>query len=286
MIKSARNLVTRRFDQLAGRLASSPIVINSVPKAGTHLLEKAVRLMPGCYPANIHIDQFTWPDFKTIAPDQTNSTRARKATIGELEQTLHTIQAGHYATAHFVFQQDLADLMVNIGIRILFIVRDPRDIALSFAKYVSRNQVHFLYEYFQTLSEEERIMTSIVGTVDRVAQAPRQFNIKVQVNNMLPWRWQPNVYTTKFEQLIGEAGGGSNQEQFAELSCIANHIGVHCSTKQLRNVASQLFGGTATFRKGSIGDWRTHFTHEHKQAFKDIAGQMLIDLGYENDFNW
>ncbi|RMF47162.1 MAG: hypothetical protein D6755_05580, partial [Anaerolineae bacterium] len=41
-----------------------------------------------------------------------------------------------------------------------------------------------------------------------------------------------------------------------------------------------------TFRKGKAGGWREHFTPSIKQLFKDVAGDLLIALGYENDYDW
>lgn len=29
-----------------------------------------------------------------------------------------------------------------------------------------------------------------------------------------------------------------------------------------------------------------YFSAEHKDTFKEVAGQLLIDLGYEQDFDW
>ena len=43
---------------------------------------------------------------------------------------------------------------------------------------------------------------------------------------------------------------------------------------------------SSTFRKGTIGDWRNHFTEEHKAAFKEVAEAELIKLGYEKDYDW
>jgi hypothetical protein len=34
------------------------------------------------------------------------------------------------------------------------------------------------------------------------------------------------------------------------------------------------------------GGWREFFTEEHKQLFKDVAGDLLVRLGYEKDNNW
>ena len=40
------------------------------------------------------------------------------------------------------------------------------------------------------------------------------------------------------------------------------------------------------YRKGIRGDWRNHFSEEDKRQFKEIAGDLLIELGYERDTNW
>lgn len=40
------------------------------------------------------------------------------------------------------------------------------------------------------------------------------------------------------------------------------------------------------YRKGIAGDWRNHFTGEHKAVFKQLAGDMLVTLGYERDLGW
>lgn len=45
-------------------------------------------------------------------------------------------------------------------------------------------------------------------------------------------------------------------------------------------------GHQATFRKGISGDWKNHFTDEHKEKIKEKMGNLLIELGYEKDLNW
>jgi sulfotransferase 6B1 len=41
-----------------------------------------------------------------------------------------------------------------------------------------------------------------------------------------------------------------------------------------------------TFRSGKTGEWKKHFTEEHKSLFKEVAGDLLVKLGYERDGNW
>ena len=41
-----------------------------------------------------------------------------------------------------------------------------------------------------------------------------------------------------------------------------------------------------TFRSGKTGGWREFFTEEHKKLFKDVAGDLLVRLGYEKNNDW
>lgn len=40
------------------------------------------------------------------------------------------------------------------------------------------------------------------------------------------------------------------------------------------------------YRKGIAGDWKNHFEDGDKRVFKEIAGDMLVRLGYEKDLSW
>jgi hypothetical protein len=39
-------------------------------------------------------------------------------------------------------------------------------------------------------------------------------------------------------------------------------------------------------KKGKQGSWRDLFTTDNRQVFKRIAGQTLVDWGYEKDLDW
>lgn len=43
---------------------------------------------------------------------------------------------------------------------------------------------------------------------------------------------------------------------------------------------------TSFYRKGIAGDWKGVFTKEDRQAFREEAGELLIELGYEKDDEW
>jgi len=39
-------------------------------------------------------------------------------------------------------------------------------------------------------------------------------------------------------------------------------------------------------RKGHKYDWKNYFSDDHINSFKEIAGETLIDLGYEKNNDW
>jgi hypothetical protein len=43
---------------------------------------------------------------------------------------------------------------------------------------------------------------------------------------------------------------------------------------------------TSFFRKGVAGDWKSVFTERDKRIFKEEAGDLLVKLGYEKNYDW
>jgi hypothetical protein len=273
------------------RAGAARILVNTIPKAGTHLLEKVVRLLPGCAAAGLHVEQFRLGHGSDTGAQAGRQARFEEVPLNDLERELGGIRPGDVATGHLLYSQPLAELLLSMEIKLLGILRDPRDIAVSYAQYVAGLAEHYLFSEYQRLAPAEQLMTTIIGITDAplseaVPYLPMLMDIGQMVRALLPWQYQPNTYTTSFEQLVGPAGGGTRAAQIREITNIARHIGVPCSEARAAAVADQLFGGSATFRKGMIGDWRNHFTPEHTRAFKRVAGDLLMQLGYEASLDW
>ena len=41
-----------------------------------------------------------------------------------------------------------------------------------------------------------------------------------------------------------------------------------------------------TFRSGKTGGWVDHFSEENKALFKEVSGDLLERLGYEENNDW
>ena len=112
-------------------------------------------------------------------------------------------------------------------------------------------------------------------------------SIDYHFRRRLSWMDDRRCLTIRFEDLIGSSGDGEKELQLVVITSIAAYLNTHLRSKDIQFIGDHIFSNrTATFRKGQIGSWREEFSEEHKIVFKEIAGQLLIDLGYEKDFNW
>lgn len=245
------------------------VFANSIPKAGTFMVRRTLSLLPCIAPRwTYHLDS---------------------EIPGCLDQ-LDTVKNGQVVTAHLPWSQSLLEILISNGFRILFIIRDLRDIFASSIHYmVHKAPDHPLHRYLSSLSsDDERLMVCIRHVPAHCYPGGvRPKNIENYIESLLPWLDDPNCLTIRFEDLVGSAGGGSDKKQMETVASIVKHLGIELSEQACEEIAAKIFyTGTRTFRKGQIGDWRNHFTEEHKRAFKEFHGNALIRMGYEKDYDW
>jgi hypothetical protein len=76
------------------------------------------------------------------------------------------------------------------------------------------------------------------------------------------------------------------------LNRIADHFLARIPLQAQRQVILEALEGSInpqrspTFRSGKTGEWRKYFTEEQKKIFKDVAGDLLVRLGYEQSNEW
>lgn len=244
-------------------------LVNSVPKAGTHLLKRGLALLPGVSALDLHFD------IRQLAED----VRA-----GLLE-----LPPGAAATAHLVHRPDYVAALRGLDLAQFLMLRDPRDVALSLAEYIPRQPAHYLHGLFLELPFERRLMACVRGLADpRPAwDSVALHDIAALFGQFLPWADEPGVRCLRFEDLVGSAGGGDEGRQAATLRLVAESLDVGLDQAGLAAVAQGIFDrDSPTFRRGEIGGWRQRYGPEHVRAFKDVAGPLLVELGYERDQDW
>src|SRR5919112_80214 len=220
--------------------------------------------------------------------------RGEKVTVGVvspqhisrrwLARRLSKVPDGSFVNAHCIYTPELADLFHEGGMRVVCILRDPRDVAVSQMHYLKQLKNHFAHEGYMALpSDRERLLVSIRGgeldgrRLQSLAERYRQF---------LSWERDGGAVMVKFEDLVGTKGGGSEEAQRLAVGRVARHLGVAEEEETLRRVEKDLFGVGRTFRKGQIGGWREEFSAEHEEAVKEVMGSLLVELGYEAGPDW
>jgi len=261
----------------SGSLSGSPILFaNSFPKSGTHLLTQVLQGFPKLGPA---VDSGL-PAIVTF-DGPTGKPRAVSSILKDLKR----LKDGDIAYGHLHAFPEVCTEMVRKGIVTFFIFRDLRDVVVSHVHYVTEmepDHVHHDYYSQELFTFDERLMVSILGRPGIKIPFP---NIQERFEPFIPWLDIPEVFALRFEDLI------NNRE--LTLERILDHvIEGGFPLRFPRNESLRILGSginpekSPTFRSGKPGKWRESFSDDHKATFKKIAGDLLIRLGYEDDYEW
>ena len=260
-----------------GSLSDVPVFFaNSFPKSGTHLLTQVLQgftQLGGAVNSGL-------PAI-VMYEGTTGRLRSVEAILGDLAR----LRSGGIAYGHLHARPEIIAYLCRDGFVPYFILRDPRDVAVSHVHYVTgmaSNHVHHDYYAGTLQSFDERLKTSILGRPGWEALFP---DIRARFEPYMDWLGQPEVLTLRYEDFISERVGTLEQVLDHALS---RGFSIHVDRKEAvgileRNIAPER---SPTFREGRAGGWRESFQAEHKALFKQVAGDLLIRLGYERDHDW
>jgi sulfotransferase 6B1 len=253
-----------------------------MPKAGTHLLASLLDELPEMRYSGVHhgLNQF-----RAYPGDPLNDGSG--ADWARLRASLSKVGQGQYVTGHFPAASPLFQVLDELEYRPILILRDPRDMAVSHVFYVMGLPRHPLHQRYRALPDmNARMMAYITGS-EGDGWGPATRPVDARLREYLPWADEPGCLVLRFEDLVGSRGGGESGRQLLAIEAVARHVDRPLLAKQVDQIALRIFStGSATFRRGEIGDWKNHFNDAHKAAFKEGAGELLIRLGYETDDAW
>jgi sulfotransferase 6B1 len=254
---------------------TAPILFaNSFPKSGTHLLTQVLQGMAKIGPA---VDSGLPAIVMFDGP--TGQPRPMKAILSDLAR----LRTGDIAYGHLHAAPEIVPVLCRDGVALFFIYRDPRDVVVSHVHYVTEietNHVH--HAYYRALPDfDARLKTSILGRPEMGDLFP---DIRARFEPFLGWL-RPEVCVLKFEDFI--------HHREATLDRILTHaenygFTFHVSRPDaLRALADSINPQKSpTFRSGRAGSWRDKFTDENKRLFKEATGELLVQLGYEENGDW
>jgi len=276
---SLRNIVyqTEKLIQLA-RFKSQkdlPILLGiSFPKSGTHLLDQILLGFSNVAPFSKRVHSF-YAEYE--------GESGRKRTPEQALAWLDSLRPRDVASAHLFARPDVVKRVCSPKFVPYFIFRDPRDVVVSHVFYVTdMEERHVHHEYYQSLPDfNARLNVSILGRPDSKIEFS---NIADRFAPYLDWINHPEVLTIHFEDLI--------HARPAALTRIMNHLLTRSPLPATRQLILDSLETSInpkkspTFRSGKTGEWKKYFTDEHKKIFKDVAGDLLVKLGYEKNNDW
>jgi hypothetical protein len=253
--------------------ALPPVFVNSFPKSGTHLLLQIAEGLPGRV------------NYGAFLASMTSSFQFRERSANGTCRFIQSFVPGEVVRGHLFFEPQYARGLAERNVVHYFIYRDPRSVVVSEAHYLKEmNRWHRLHTYFHRLSIEDAIALSITG-LDPAPSGIYYPNIAQRFARYQGWLHHDDCLPIRFEDLVSEAQGGVIQ-QMAEL--YARHSGGQLDTDGCIRVMSAAIAPhrSHTFRSGKKSAWQSEFTAEHRRLFDKVAGDLLIELGYERDHGW
>jgi hypothetical protein len=264
-----------RFSSVDTPETGWPILLGiSFPKSGTHLLDQILLGFSQVAPFSRRLHSF-YAEYE--------GESGRKRSPEQALVWLDSLHSGDITSAHLFAREQVVKRVCSSAFVPYFIFRDPRDVVVSHVFYVTGMEArHVHHDYYQSLPDfDSRLKVSILGRPDTNIEFP---NISDRFEPYLGWLDQPSVMKIHFEDLINDRATTLNR--------IIDHFLVSVPLKAPRGLILESLessinpGRSPTFRSGKTGEWKKHFTPEHKKIFKDVAGDLLVKLGYEKDNHW
>lgn len=251
-----------------------PLFGNSKPKSGSHLLLQILngftQIMPYKYVA--------------VDPVRTITKAGRRKRKEDILRELQSVPRGAIGWGYVEPSPENVSFLCQPGRVNYFIYRDPRDLLVSQVFFATdMHEEHGMHEYYNSLPDfAERLKIAITG-IDR--DGLRMVSVKDRYEGVFQWLKQEQVMCIRFEDLINRRDWMLNAmldevERTGYQIPTTRETALKVLTDAIQPKKSH------TFRSGKTGGWRDHFTDEHKQLFKDVAGDLMVQLGYEKSNDW
>lgn len=244
-----------------------PWFLNSIPKSGTNLLIQAFSGFPNLWhhPADTFFDPYDYA---------TSFYR-----LGQLTN-------GYFAVGHIYYSQEWTRMLRRLQMKQVFLIRDLRDVLVSFGEFiVNKPEYHTMHPLRSYLLEHgstnlERIYLLMDGIQNDEMHYP---DLVTWASPFLDWLHDSNTLVVKYEDLVRNRASRTKT-----LARIVQYLADEdLTTRKLREIIKTMEDSInpntcGTFRKGVIGDWRTHIPPEDTEAFTEAIRPLLTAFGYED----
>lgn len=243
------------------------VLVNGSPKSGTTWMLRLVTSLPGY-------------------------SRVPETNFGNEIGRLERICRGQVAHGHHPYTPALRRILEAKGFKVVLMVRDPRDQAVSRMFHAMRDPAHTQHRQLNRLSIDEALMASIEGL-------PGLRGVREAHALTKSWLEHRDLrLVIRYEDLLNDSiGQFSKVLEYLALTLRPSLQKAVVSRNRFQRLSiGRRFwksprspgqeDAQSHFRKGICGDWRNYFTDRHIKRFQELAGDALIELGYESSDDW
>ncbi|MEW6239280.1 MAG: sulfotransferase domain-containing protein [Chloroflexota bacterium] len=251
-----------------------PIFGNAKPKSGSHLLLQVLAGM-------CQVAPYKYVD---ADPVRTINKDGGRRTADDILHDLRSVPRGVIGWGYVDATPENVSFLTQSGRVNYFIYRDPRDLLVSQVFFATEMyEEHGMHDFYNSLPDfGERLKVAITG-IDRGGLY--MVSVKGRYEGVFQWLATPGVMCLRYEDLVD-----NRDTTLASMLDQVEKTGYKIPTPREKAMSILVDAiqpqKSRTFRSGKTGGWREFFSDEHKNLFKDVAGDLLVKLGYEQNNDW
>ncbi len=267
------------------------ILLNSIPKSGTNLLQKCLELAGVNWSGRSLAASSNFGRYRSI------KNLLRSPAMGEVPVSLgldvpvnvserwlrsYVREAQGYISGHMAYSGHLYEILSSENFRVIQVIRHPCAIVASWANFIAEPGYYRsnIQKRMSRLSFDERVKLLVNG-----GYLERQYIAGIRDVFLRAQGWyekKGGVLVVRFEDLVGARGGGDDEFQRRTLEEIFSYAGLEPDQSRVGGIQSRLYGGTHTFRKGQIDGWKDQLSEDtEREVYHLLKGINGVDqLGY------
>lgn len=265
---------------------TAPILLaNAVPKSGTYMVDAIIRATNLYCEANLTVMLHCYNEIKADGSVETH--------FQPLQRTLAVLRPGFAYPGHLGYtpeaDAELGRLVNQRKFMHVFTYRDPRDIVISYANYITHSKV------FSAQNEHNRTLQTTMwekySTDDERISHWIKNHRELNLVGYEPWRHSRFTHAFRFEDLFADLIALKSGRLGAVFERLLSSISSHATAEKRRNderAARELFGEiygqgpTAQPGMDKIARYKRVFTDGHWQLAQDYGLDEVVRIfGYD-----
>jgi hypothetical protein len=244
------------------------VIINSIPKSGTYLLNQLVSAL-GSHPkaADLHFNDQHY----TTGADAKGALTVVKIPAPD---SFTAIPEGTSVPAHLTWSREVEGALENQNIGMFFMYRDPRDIVISYIKYAMYSEIYRYeteghkqyYDFLCTLENDQRRTEHVLSH--------RLFLFQFYEN--APWLFSKACMPIAFEKLLTDVTALREGKVGTTISNIMRYLNIDALPVAPEILFEQVYG------KGKTSMLDKKSTSSHAEFYDDGLRKAAEDSYFKS----